>query len=218
MGARIIRAVAKEQDLIAVAGARQLPSGALQDDVALMAGLASRDASALQRLYDRHAPLVLALIVRILHDRAEAEDVMVDVFWELWDRADRYDPGRGSPLTYLTTLARSRAIDRRRAKGKVGPAVDLDATATPPTAPAGDSPEGGVVADENRAMVRAALATLEPAQRQAIECAFYEGLSHSEIAEKLNKPLGTVKTWIRQGLIHLRDGLRTTHGEASRDV
>lgn len=190
--------------------ARATPVGTGADDFALMEGIAARDASALQRMYDKHSPLVLALCVRVLHDRAEAEDVLVDVFWELWDRVDRYDPRRGSPLTYLTTLARSRAIDRRRAKGRIHP-VDLDTT-SPATAPLADSPETGVVADENAVLVKQALLGLEPAQRQAIECAFYDGLSHTEIAEKLGKPLGTVKTYIRQGLIRLRQSLRITNG------
>jgi len=175
-----------------------------------MEGIAARDPSALQRLYDRHASLVLAVCVRILHDRAEAEDVLVDVFWELWDRFERYDAKRGNPLTYLTTLARSRAIDRRRSRGKLRP-VDLDATA-PAVAPTTDSPEKGAVADENRALVKRALLGLDPTQRQAIECAFYDGLTHTEIAEKLGKPLGTVKTYIRQGLIRLRQSLRITNG------
>jgi RNA polymerase sigma-70 factor, ECF subfamily len=190
--------------------ARATPVGTGSDDFALMEGIAARDASALQRMYDKHSPLVLALCIRVLHDRAEAEDVLVDVFWELWDRANRYDPRRGNPLTYLTTLARSRAIDRRRSKGRVHP-VDLDAT-SPATAPASDSPESGIVAGENAVLVKKALLGLDPAQRQAIECAFYDGLSHTEIAEKLGKPLGTVKTYIRQGLIRLRQSLRISNG------
>jgi RNA polymerase sigma-70 factor (ECF subfamily) len=202
----------KEQDLSLVApnqAAAPVTGGA--DDFALMAGIAARDRSAFERLYDRHSPLVLALCDRVLHDRAEAEDVTVDVFYEVWDRADRYDPKRGSPLTYLTTLARSRAIDRKRSKRKAQPSVDLDTT-EPVIAPTADSPERGAVADENTALVKRALLSLDPAQRQVIECAFYDGLTHTEIAEKLGKPLGTVKTWIRQGLIRLRDSLRTTNG------
>jgi RNA polymerase sigma-70 factor (ECF subfamily) len=206
----------KEQDASTTTARDDAPPMGGADDLALMEGIAARVAGALQRLYDRHAPLVMAVCVRILRDRAEAEDVMVDVFWELWDRADRYDAKRGNPLTYLTTLARSRAIDRRRARGKVRP-IDLDATA-PAAAPMGDSPENGVMADENRVLVKRALSNLDPTQRQVIECAFYDGLTHTEIAEKLDKPLGTVKTWIRQGLIRLRESLRTNGGDAARDV
>ncbi len=185
------------------------PSSA-PDDHALMERVAARDPAALRRLFDRHASLVLALIVRILHDRAEAEEVMVDVFWELWDRSGRYDATRGSPLTYLTTLARSRAIDRRRSRGRAA-SVDRDAAA-PAAAPLSHQPESGAVADENRALVKRALLSLDSAQREMIEYAFYDGLTHTEIAEKLGKPLGTVKTHIRQGLIRLRQSLRITNG------
>jgi RNA polymerase sigma-70 factor (ECF subfamily) len=203
----------KEHDASTTTARDDAPPMGGADDLALMEGIAARDPGALQRLYDRHAPLVLAVCLRILRDRAESEDVLVDVFWELWDRFDRYDAKRGNPLTYLTTLARSRAIDRRRSKGKVQP-VDLDATA-PAAAPIADGPEKGVVADENRVLVKRALLSLDPTQRQVIECAFYDGLTHTEIAEKLHKPLGTVKTWIRQGLIRLRESLRTNGGDTA---
>jgi RNA polymerase sigma-70 factor, ECF subfamily len=204
----MILAQVKEQEFSLDARELAVMGGA--DDHALMEGVAARDPAALQRLYDRHAPLVLALIVRILHDRSEAEDVMVDVFWELWDRFERFDAKRGSPLTYLTTLARSRAIDRRRSRAKIQP-VNID-TSAPAAAPLADGPDRGVVADENRVLVKRALFDLDPAQREAIECAFYDGLTHTEIAEKLGKPLGTVKTCIRQGLIRLRQSLRITNG------
>jgi RNA polymerase sigma-70 factor (ECF subfamily) len=165
----------------------------------------------LERLYDRHSPLVLAVCRRVLKDAAEAEDVLTAVFFELWSKADRFDASRGSPLTYLMTLARSRAIDRRRSRAARPVALSSDnraaenAAAMASTAP---SPLQSSDINEQRQRIRAALAELEPAQREAIECSFYEGLSHSEIAEKLQKPLGTVKTYIRQGLIRLRDRIR----------
>ena len=187
------------------------------DDYTLLRAIAeSRDPSALKTLYDRHAGLVFTLCHGVLRDRADAEELLVDIFWELWDKADRYDESRGSPLTYLTTLARSRAIDRlrtRRARaGAGGPPVALasDDRNVPPVA---DNPIDRMAGAERRASVRAAMAQLEPVQRQAIECAYYDGLSHSEIAAKLDKPLGSVKTWIRQGLIRLRDSLRTSFEE-----
>jgi len=206
----MIRPQVKEQDLSLSLVAGDAPPTGAADDHALMEGIAARDPAALQSLYDRHASLVLALIVRILHDHAEAEDVMIDVFWELWERGDRYDAARGNPLTYLTTLARSRAIDRRRAKGRFQPAARESGSAL--AAPQSDSPERGAVAEEHRVLVTQALLGLDPAQRDAIECAFYDGLTHIEIAEKLGKPLGTVKTYIRQGFIRLRQSLRITTG------
>jgi RNA polymerase sigma-70 factor (ECF subfamily) len=183
-----------------------------------MRGVGARDSGALRTLYDRHSKLVFALCLRVLHDRGEAEDVLVDVFWELWEKWDRYDPSRGSPMTYLVTLARSRAIDRLRSREgtqrremRLVQQDEADAAAVPD----GANPLEQTLEAERRAQVQEALARLEPAQRDAIECAYYDGLSHSEIAEKLNKPLGTVKTWIRQGLIHLRDSLRATTTKAT---
>lgn len=177
-----------------------------------MQAIAAGDRAALERLYDRHSPLVLAVSRRVLKDAAEAEDVLTTVFFEVWSRADRFDASRGSPLSYLTTLARSRAIDRRRSRAARPVALSSEnsaaenAAAMASTAP---TPLQSSDINEQRQRIRAALAELEPAQREAIECSFYEGLSHSEIAEKLQKPLGTVKTYIRQGLIRLRDRIRT---------
>ena len=187
------------------------------DDFALMSAIAAGDRGAISALYDRHAPLLLALCRRILRDQADAEDVLTDVFFEVWSRADRFDPSRGGPVTYLVTLARSRSIDRRRARAARGGAVTVSADAADAAAlvSASPNPSQSTEADEQRRIVRAALACLEPQQREAIECSFYEGLSHSEIAEKLGKPLGTVKTYIRQGLIRLRDRLRIPNGNSA---
>jgi RNA polymerase sigma-70 factor (ECF subfamily) len=171
-----------------------------------MRRVAARDPNALRALYDRHAALVFALCLRILRDRADAEDLLVDVFWELWDKSARFDPGRGSPVSYLVLLARSRAIDRKRGKRKLatGPLISEDLPAT-----ADVDPAAGANLAERAELVKQALSQLEPQQRQAIECSFYDGLSHSEIADKLSKPLGTIKTYIRQGLIRMREMLRT---------
>jgi RNA polymerase sigma-70 factor (ECF subfamily) len=176
------------------------------DDYALMEAVASRrDADALGELYDRHSRLVFAMCLRMLKDRAEAEDVLIDVFHELWDRCQQYDPGRSAPRTYLVLLARSRSIDRLRSKsGQALPASD-GSHSEPASATA--NPLAQVESGEDRARVVSALQQLEPAQRQAIECSFYEGLSHAQAAVKLGKPLGTVKTSIRTGLIKLREML-----------
>jgi RNA polymerase sigma-70 factor (ECF subfamily) len=182
------------------------PAGA-DVDAALMAAVAAGDRAALSDLYDRYAPLVYAVCVRIVRDAGDAEDVLIDVFAELWERRDRYDLSRGSPLTYLTTLARSRSIDRLRSRSGVRAAA-ADVAAAAPVAAAPDA-AGPVVLAEQRARVRAALAGIDPEHRQCVELNFYDGLSHSQIAERLGKPLGTVKTYIRQALIRLRETLRT---------
>jgi RNA polymerase sigma-70 factor (ECF subfamily) len=186
-----------------------LPGGRPQnpDDLTLMRSIAAGDRNAFSILYDRHAPLLFAICRRMLKDTGSAEDVLIDVFFEVWSRADRFDASRGTPLTYLVTLTRSRAIDRQRSRSSRPEQASNILESTAQISPALD-PSQSMDADEQRDIVRAALANLEPSQREALECAFYEGLTHSEIAEKLNKPLGTVKTYIRQGLIRLRDNLR----------
>jgi RNA polymerase sigma-70 factor (ECF subfamily) len=176
------------------------------DDIALMESIAAGDAAALRALYDRHSGIVLAVCLRILRDRNAAEELLVDIFHELWERSDRYDPKRASPLTYLMTVTRSRAIDRQRARPKLA-AAPLESSQNQ-IPPAQESPVSDLVTGEQRLIVRRALARLEPSQRQAIECAYYDGLSHSQIAQKLDKPLGTVKTYIRQGLLRLRELLK----------
>ena len=179
-----------------------------------MEGIAKRDASALAAFYDRYASAVFAVCARILGGRNDAEDLVGEIFFEIWKFPDRYDPNRASPSVYLMTLARSRAIDRwrylRRRAGVWGEVADPDAWASPDARPL-----EGVVSRERRDQVRGALDALEPTQRSAVELAFFQGLTHREIAECLGKPLGTVKTWIRRGLLQLRDRLESaTEAEA----
>ncbi len=183
-----------------------------------MAAMAAGDATALSVFYDRHSPLVYATCVRVLNDRATADELLVDVFHEFWTRAQQYDATRANPVTFLLTLTRSRAIDRRRSMGKRSnlrlASEDAASDKADPRPTAADA----AVTNENAAIVRKALETLEPDQRQAIECAFYDGLSHTEIADLLHKPLGTIKTYIRQGLIRLRGCLRNdTEDDRSTD-
>jgi RNA polymerase sigma-70 factor (ECF subfamily) len=180
------------------------------DDYALMEKIRARDAAALDALWKLHSGLVMALCLRSLGDRQEAEDLTVDIFHELWQKSDRYDPTRASPKTYLVTLARSRAVDRLRSRAS-RPATSLENEKLESVAPAapGGTPAAGAVRDESREKVRAALAALEPMQRAALEAAYFDGLSHAQIADKMAKPLGTVKGYIRLAMIQLRDTLRT---------
>lgn len=182
------------------------------DDLALMASVADGHKDALTVLFDRHAGLVMSLCLRICRDHHIAEEVLIDVFHEAWRRADRYDPTRANPRTYLTTLARSRAIDRLRSTKsdlpKTGATQSLDGLLPSLSLPASADPSAASEAAELADSVKSLLASLDDNQRQAIELAYYSGLSHSEIADKLGKPLGTIKTHVRQGLIQLRDALR----------
>jgi len=185
------------------------------DDFTLMQAIAAGDQAALAALYDRHAGLVFTLALRILRDRMAAEDLVMDVFWELWCRSERYDAARGSPMTYLLTIARSRAIDRKRSADRhrsvrVQTDLSTDNIGNGPQ-PATDDQSGpldSAIAGELGQRIRGAMSKLDAAQRQAVELSFFDDLSHSQIAERLGKPLGTVKTNIRQGLIHLRESLR----------
>ena len=175
------------------------------DDAELLRRAASGDQAALGELYDRYAGVVYSLCLRILRSRDDADEVLVDIFAELWARAGRYDRSRGTVMGYLLTLARSRAIDRHRRRG-VRREESLETLLVP--AVAGDAPvQEHVVLSEERAAVRRSLAQLDDNERLAIEHCYWDDMSHSDIAAKLNKPLGTVKTWIRQGLTRLRKAM-----------
>jgi RNA polymerase sigma-70 factor (ECF subfamily) len=180
------------------------------DDFSLMAAIAQGDSVAFKTFYDRHSSIVYTLALRMLKSPQEAEQLLTDVFFEIWSARERYDHERANPLTYLMRLTRSRAIDRLRRKGPVGAnaGVSLDPAAgidVPIDAP----PASTIEAGEERQRIAAALDTLDQEHRRILECAYYDGLSHSEIAERLNKPLGTVKSSIRIGLAKLKDLLRT---------
>lgn len=174
------------------------------DDRRMLQAIKAGDPGALARLYRRYGPAVLALCRRILGDPAEAEDATLDSFAQLWERSDRYDPARASPLSYLMTIARSRAIDRLRARRRGLVPVDWTDEILPSNVSSPPSAYDAAFEAELRERVQAALRVLSERERRAIELSFYEGLSHREIAERLVLPLGTVKTRIRQGLIRLR--------------
>ena len=171
-----------------------------------MRRIAARDEKALRELHDLYAGYCFAVCLRVLDDRHDAELVLTDVFAELWRKPDRFQPQRGTVLGYLVVLSRSRAIDHARANRQVqsrslsaGDAMIIGPDAHPASAS---------MADERRAGVRAALQSLPAEQREAVELAFFRGLTHPAIAEKLSKPIGTIKTHIRQGLLRLRDMLK----------
>lgn len=177
------------------------------DDFALMSAIASGDASSLGRLYDRYSPMLNALAVRVLGNKADAEEVLQDVFSEVWFRASRFGPERGSPRTYLMMLTRSRAIDRLRSL-RTSRLPQVPAAVIPSDPRDNQQPVGDAILSEQKQSIAHALGQLPAEQKQALEHWYYEGLSHSQIAEKLNRPLGTVKSQLRQGLIRLRDLLR----------
>jgi len=180
-----------------------------QADEAGLARIARGDREALGELYDRHARAVYSLALRILQDTADAEDTVQEVFSQAWNQASRYDASRGAVAAWLLTVARSRAIDRLRAR-RARPEHAADDRAVNRVVDLGVPPDLQVLSAEQIARVRAALEGLPLLQRVAIELAYYEGLTHAEIADRLEQPLGTVKTRIRLALMKLRETLAGT--------
>jgi RNA polymerase sigma-70 factor (ECF subfamily) len=173
--------------------------------VRLLAEIARGDRDAFARFYDLHAALVHTFALRILRERGEAEEVVQDVFVQVWRQAEAYRADRGTPEAWLITLTRSRGIDklrsRRRRNEMALPANDPDRLPEPAVA------ESAAGQAEARATLGGALADLPAAQRSVLELAYFDGLTQSEIAARLGEPLGTVKTRMRSGLARLRGAL-----------
>ncbi len=174
---------------------------------AAMRRLAAGDRDALEAIYRATSVKLYGICYRILGDTKEAEDALQDVYTSLWQRADRYDPDRGSVIGWLATFARNRAIDRLRSGriGRSGGALD-EAAAIPDPAPLADEM---LIDAERTARIGQCLETLDPIPREAIRRAFFEGRTYSELAEAGEVPLGTMKSWIRRGLARLRTCLET---------
>lgn len=176
-------------------------------DAAVVARMAGGDADGLALLYDRYAKPVFSLARRILDDETEAEEIVQDVFSQAWHQASRYDPARGPVVAWLLMITRSRAIDRRRAR-QAAPIVDSRFEAGLDLRDVAAAPDARAISANQVARLRRALRELPLVQRLAVELAYYEGLTQSEIAERLEQPLGTVKTRIRLGLRKLREALQ----------
>lgn len=179
------------------------PESAQLSDVDLLHAVARGDEAALARLYDAYRVILFGLLVRILNSREEAEDVLQDVFIQVWRRAKDFDERRGRPFTWLVTLARSRAIDRLRLLGARQRLTTGAAREQENTESISDALTD-TVHSEQKEIVRRALAELPEEQRQTLVLAYFEGLTQSEIASRLGAPLGTVKTRMRSGIFKLR--------------
>jgi RNA polymerase sigma-70 factor (ECF subfamily) len=178
-------------------------------DAALAQRLLRQDVRAFEQLYDRHSRIVYGLVLRILQQAGTAEEVVQDIFLQLWRNASRYDSSRGPFLPWLLTLARNRALDHLRLKSERQRRREDQTEELPPAIALPDY-EAGLDQMRRATRVRELMSALQPQQRRAIELAYFEGMSHSEIAEKLQEPLGTVKSWIRNGLLKLKEGLQAT--------
>jgi RNA polymerase sigma-70 factor (ECF subfamily) len=176
-------------------------------DATLVHKVLQRDVGAFEQLYDRHSGAVYGLVLRILLQAGTAEEVVQDVFLQLWRNAAQYDSARGPFVPWLFTLARNRALDTLRLKSERQRRREVQTEELPPVSSA---PEYEKQLDEKRRAerVRALMGSLHPQQKKAIELAYFEGLSHTEIAESLKEPLGTVKSWIRNGLLRMKEELQ----------
>ena len=178
-------------------------------DGVLMERLMQRDASALEELYDRYARPVYSLVLRISQQPASAEEIVQDVFLLLWCNAARYHASRGPLEPWLFTLARNRALDFLRLKREKQRRREDSFELEMSNAVSAPNPVALIDGARRAERVRACVGALPEPQRRAIELAFFEGMTHSEIAAALSEPLGTVKSWIRNVLTHLRESLET---------
>jgi RNA polymerase sigma-70 factor (ECF subfamily) len=181
---------------------RVQPGKEPDSDVELLHAVARGDEGALARLYDQYRVILFSLLVRILNSREEAEDVLQEVFLQVWRGAKNFDESRGRPFTWLVTLTRSRGIDRIRQLGARQRLADAAAQNNPEEA--SDAVADAMYSEQKEIMARA-LAELPEEQRRALDLAYFQGLTQSEIAEKLGTPLGTVKTRMRSGMMKLRE-------------
>jgi RNA polymerase sigma-70 factor (ECF subfamily) len=167
----------------------------------LMTRVASGDRAALRQLYDATSAKLFAVCLRILADREESEDVVQEVYVTIWRRADRFDAGRAGVMTWISTIARNRAIDRLRARGPLAyadPIDDLEISDGQVSA------EALMVAAGEEGRVHKCLAELDERTARVIRTAFFEGVTYETLAHRMETPLGTVKSWIRRGLARLK--------------
>ncbi len=184
-------------------------------DLELMQAIQGENPEALSQLYDRYNGILKALILRVIHNEAEAEDLLQEIFMEIWNQAKNFSAQKGKPLGWMVTLARRRAIDGLRKKQAYARAEErLQAeTEQQPEAWVHNSTAEEITFADTRVIVRNVINSLPPAQQQAIDLAFFRGMSQREIAANTNTPLGTVKTRLELGLKKIYDGLKELKDE-----
>jgi len=183
------------------------PALDLERDVELLRRIGDEDRSAFADFYDAYSGLLFTIAVKVLNDAKEAEDVLQEVFMQIWNKAGAYDPLLGKPASWAVTLTRNKAIDRIRAaqrRSKLLEQATVEAAVRPADSPSANEKLHG---KENAERIRSVVAALPPDQRRAIELAFFSGLTQDEIAKTLQEPLGTIKARIRRGMLKLREKL-----------
>jgi len=192
----------------------QLEPGA-PSDLDLMQAIQAEDADALSQLYDRYNGILKALILRVVHNEAEADDLLQEIFMEIWNHAKNFSAKKGKPLGWMVTLARRRAIDGLRKKQAYARAEQRlqNETEQQPDAWVHYATSEEIMLGDTRVLIRKVINRLPPAQQQAIDLAFFRGMSQREIAAKTNTPLGTVKTRLELGLKKIYDGLKELRDE-----
>ena len=168
----------------------------------LMARIAGGDRAALKQLYQATSPKLFGVCLRILSDREEAEDVLQEVYVTVWRRADRYEAGRASVIAWTSTIARNRAIDRLRARGPLAKAEQVDDLQIADERQAGA--EALLAAADDAGRLHGCLSELDARTQGVIRTAFFEGVTYEALAQRMDAPLGTVKSWIRRGLARLK--------------
>jgi RNA polymerase sigma-70 factor, ECF subfamily len=179
-----------------------------QLDARLLARIATGDEAAFGTLYDRFSPGLYSFVLKMVRDEKEAEDVLQEGFAHIWRRASTYDPARSSPFTWAVMILRNKAIDRLRVRQRLERTVEKATVEFSHFPEADDAAAGEVERRDQGSIVRNALTLIPAEQKQAVELAFFSGLTHEQIAEKLGTPLGTIKARIRRGLLKLRDCLK----------
>jgi len=184
-------------------------------DLELMQGIQNEDPDALSKLYDRYNGILKALILRVIHNESEADDLLQEIFMEIWNQAKNFSAHKGKPLGWMVTLARRRAIDGLRKKQAYARAEERlqSETEQQPDAWVANTTEQEITFGDTRVLVRKVIDCLPPAQREAIELAFFRGMSQREIAANTNTPLGTVKTRLELGLKKIYEGLKELQHE-----
>lgn len=201
--------VLAETDTPPVLPTPEVEQGAISDE-ALMEAIAQGNSGALSTLYDRYASILKALTIRVVHDEAEADDLLQEVFMQVWQQARNYSSDKGKPLGWIVTLTRRRAIDRLRKRQAYCRAKDRFEVTTDrqPESWVHNRIEDDIHLEDIRTFLKAKIESLPPFQRQAIEMAFFKGMSQREIAVATETPLGTIKTRLELGLRKLSESIR----------